>query len=381
MATATLAAGTDKGTATRSMKIVANRKSLLAALNLVAPVASARQHQPILENVLLSASSSECSLMATDANVVAVAKFEAEVDSPGKTLAPAALLRSMVAAMDDELLSIEANGKLHVRGERTQHELATAKVNDFPPVPTIKSTFTTEVSLPCLAAFVKSALPNVDCESSRYAISTVCFDFSPGALAVVGTNGHVLSAAQVKIECDYTAMHLVPDRSAKLIAAIGGDGSARLSVSDNWLSVKHDGGSLLIRLAEGRYPRWRDVIPAGTGQCKATLSPETTIACIRRVCVAPADSVKGPEVSLGISDGTLSLACLVGGTKSESEIPVESTGSLNAKFNWKYLLDVLGSFALLDVDAVEFSSEGDAFPAKLTGGDLSAVVMPMANKD
>lgn len=379
MATATLP-DKEQSAQTRSMKIVANRKSLLAALNLVAPVASARQHQPILENVLLSAGK-ECSLMATDANVVAVAKFDAEVDSPGKTLASAALLRSMVAAMDDELLSIEANSKLHVRGERTQHELATAKVNDFPPVPTIKSTFTTEVPAAQLAAFVKAVLPCVDDTESRYALGNVCFDFSKDRLSLVGTNGRVLSAVETKIECDYTAMHLVPERSAKFIAGIGDTGKAAISVSDNWLSLEHDGGSLLIRLSEGRYPRWSECIPKDSDYCRATLCPAAVSAAVRRTCVATPDQAKGPEVALRISDGTLSLSCNVGGTKSETEIPVESSGALDSLLNWKYLLDAMASFSLLGEDSLTMICSADEQPFKLIGGPMTALLFPRVKKE
>jgi len=101
----------------------------------------------------------------------------------------------------------------------------------------------------------------------RYYLNGILFDFQPGELRLVATDGHVLFTARLEFENDYTGNHIISgaditkmqklythkDPTIALQFAFLDDCSA-IEISDGPLSFK-------ICLVDGVFPDWKRVIP------------------------------------------------------------------------------------------------------------------------
>lgn len=322
------------------MKIIANRKSLLAALSAAAPVAAKARHQEILQNVLISANANERTVIGTDANVVIRQKFEAETGAPGQTLAPGMLLKAMLAQMTEDAILIQADEKgVMVRGERTQHKLPIIDAKAYPALPDPKWAAECEMPAAQLSAAIRAVSPMTDlCDGKTYAIGSVLVEFNEKSVAFVASDGNALAAVEFDVAPSATASALILPASARIAAGIEG-GQAKLLISDNWLAVEWDCGTIMARLSEGRFPRWRSEFTPQ--KCIAEIVPSVTLAAIRRACVAPSQSENSERLTIAIADGTCSLKRIIDGFDSESEFPCATQGALDSVFNWRYLIDTM----------------------------------------
>lgn len=362
------------------MKLVADRKSLQAALAITAPLAASNRIHAVLQNVLLTADCHRCILHATDYDVVAQVEFTGTLsDSGGSVLAPAALLRSMISSLDDDevLLETEKN-TLHVRGSRTKHRVPTVDHNDFPALPVAK--WAVDASLPMaeLSAAIKAMSRQVDDESSRYQIGCIAFDFGPDGLHLCATDGRTAGTYKTSAGPTEATLSLLGPKAANLIASIKADGNAVVRSGENWMQVEFPGGLIMARLTEGRFPRWREMFPAELNRdCKAEIVPGVLTACIRRSCIATPDVEHGPEALMRIADGDLRFTCQVGGTESESFVPCQHQGETKALLNWQYLLDAAAGFALFGDEPISVSCDGKGREGLLLSRDgLRYVIMP-----
>jgi DNA polymerase III sliding clamp (beta) subunit (PCNA family) len=110
----------------------------------------------------------------------------------------------------------------------------------------------------------------VDDQSSRYALSGVCWDGD----SLVATDGRRLQFYRIGsclIEnqtAAYLVFNIIPTRAIQAICAL-----AKL-FKDDILSVRFSGDSFIVhgecwrfstRLVEGRFPKWRDIVKDGEG--------------------------------------------------------------------------------------------------------------------
>ena len=157
----------------------------------------------------------------------------------------------------------------------------------------------------------------------------------------------------------------------------GAEGNARLTIGPNVVRVDHGQVELVMRLIDGEFPNYDQVIPKSS---KHTISvPKAEIlSALRRVSVVASDRARG--VKLHVSPGQLQVAANSPdfGEASE-EIEIEYAGEeITVGFNSRYLLEVLG--VLEDDQLVDISLSDDASPGVVRSRDDDSyryVVMPM----
>ena len=171
----------------------------------------------------------------------------------------------------DEKLHISADGQgIVIKGERSEFKLPAQNPDEFPSVEEFDDKAYLEVPALILKELIRRTLFATDTESSRYALGGVLLELDKETITAVGTDGRRLAKMEggVKTVGSYKgtdSMTIVPSKSMQLIdRAIVGDAEASVQVvaRPNDILLKSANATIYSRLVDGRFPKWRDVIPS-----------------------------------------------------------------------------------------------------------------------
>jgi DNA polymerase-3 subunit beta len=140
--------------------------------------------------------------------------------------------------------------------------------------------------------------------------------------------------------------------------------------------VQKKGVTLVMRLIEGEFPNYRQVIPQQLTQ-QLVIPIETLTQALRRVVLL--SSERSHAVKFELTPGTLRLSSSNPNLgEAQEQLEVDYAGQeLTIAFNARYLLDSLG---VLTAKEVKLAFEDGSSPTQLVptdDEDTLAVVMPM----
>ena len=251
------------------MKIKINRESFFKVFQIAAAVAPARSPKTILQNIKLDVTADTVILTATDTEVgVRLTVPNPEVMNPGKAVVPVSRLSMILRESNDEFLTINASeDKILITGQNSRFELQAQNPDEFPEVAYFDDQDFYEVQASVFKELIKRTLFATDSESSRYALGGVLLEMNDDTVIAVGTDGRRLAKMEGGLEKvgnpkPETAT-IVPSRSMQLMERIlpEGDTKVQISTRANDLLMKGPSGVFYTRLVEGRFPKWRDVLP------------------------------------------------------------------------------------------------------------------------
>ena len=236
-----------------------------------------------------------------------------------------------------------------------------------------------------------------DAEHQKYALGGVCFEMDGNRVSVIATDGRRLAWQEGYGKCvnDHKAeTAIVPARMLQILdrilgdKCIGEDDNVKMAlhvtvddrdmVSGTVLFQCND-ITLFSRLIEGRFPKWRGIIPKTEGDTPAFVKCGELLPAVLKAQVATSDDYPGIQFMFG--DGTLTLQ----GQGKETgiakiELPLTyggtaKTPTLDAKFMTGFLKVLsadmkLSIFLPPDNDPIKITAENDGY---------TYVVMPMSS--
>ncbi len=368
------------------MKITIQREPFAHVFAIAAIVAPARSPKTILQNVKLEATDQEVRLTATDMEVgVRLTVNDVQVESPGSAVIPVSRLNAILKESSDEVLSISADAnKILVTGNQSRFELQGQNPDEFPEVADFTETDYIEIPASTLKELIRRTLFATDAESSRYALSGVLLEAGEDSLIAVGTDGRRLAKMEAKIsrhgnkETSGTTT-IVPSRSMQLIERTlpSGEELVQIAARENDLLVKHANGVFYTRLVEGRFPKWREVLPTRTDSIRIDLPVGPMFSALRQAAIVASEESRG--VDFTFKDGSLVLSnntAEVG--QSRIELPVSyDKEEMTITLDHRYVADFL---RVLQADkSFTFDIEnGDQAAYCQTDDSYGYVIMPLS---
>ena len=177
------------------------------------------------------------------------------------------------------------------------------------------------------------------------------------------------------------AMTIVPSRSMQLIerALMNTDADVQLATRGNDFLVRCPTATIITRLVEGRFPRWRDVLPHRPEAVVLDLTVGPTLSAIRQAAIVTSSESRGIDFVFG--NGSLTLRGLTADVgESEVKLPIAYEGEtiemcLDHRFVMDFLrvLDAGRNFHLNILD-------GDNAALFETDDGYGYVVMPLARE-
>ena len=383
------------------MHVVVSKKDLLRVLARCQGVANRKSTMPVLGNVLLEVTGTDClRLAATDLYLAISATISAEVAKGGSVGVGARDLFERVRMMPEGQIAIESsdNASTTVRAVGTKRRFTLHGIagDDFPKLPEPDPS-ATAITLPVqvLSQLIASTHFSIATDETRLHLNSALFEWEEDRVRMVTTDGHRLSKMESRVPGSAGASSmLIPLKGILELKRLCDEALSDAAKVDSdpergvLLKMLQSGPNAFFQLAnlqfsvklvDAQFPPYEQVIPETTE--RSVVAPRLAVAdALRAVSVAASDRTGG--VKLTLSQGTMRL-------ESESpesgegydEIPVDCEGpDITIGFNARYFLDVLGA---TEDENIEIGISGELDPAIVKPAtasddtDYIAVVMPM----
>lgn len=370
------------------MKTKIEQKELLRLISQTQNIVEKRNTMAVLVNILLEADGDHLSVFATDLEVSLTDRVNAIVEQSGKVAVNAKMLYEITKELDEGEITLtkKENNWLEIRQHRSVSNIVGISAEEYPIFPTNQGEDFLKLPAFVLSEMIEKTVYSVSNDETRYHLNGVFFEKQSSANEIryrmVATDGHRLSLverkADEKIINSFKQGVIIPRKGLheirKLIDNI--DGDIELAVEGSQIIVRYGTTILMVRLIEGKYPNYQQLIPQNLTK-HLLLKRNSLLSSVRRVSLLSNQKSKG--VTLALSPGKLEISSSnpdLGDAKEEIEVMYKGD-PLRIGFNAKYIMDILTSFddEEIDMELTDQLSPGLVRPHN----DLSytCVIMPM----
>ena len=371
------------------MKLSIPKNELQRGLGRIQSIVEKRNTMPILANVLIDAKEGDgggsLELAATDLEVGIRSEQPASVSTPGSVTASAKKLYEIVRELPEEPVSIEArdDAYLTIQCARAKFTLAGNAAGEYPTLPSAAPGSMATVQAVVLSQMIERTMYAASSDETRYNLNGVFVEQLPdGKLRMVATDGHRLGYVDRELGNGLGGLDrgvIIPRKGLSELKKLVDEEDAdeiEIGFEGNNGLVKKSGVTLVIRLIEGEFPNYRQVIPK-EAQHSLVLPTEVLGHALRRVALL--SSERSRAVKLELESGLLRLSSNnpdLG--EATEELDVDYAGEeLAIAFNARYLMDCL---AAMDTKEIRLSFHDQLSPAQVVptdDDDTLSVVMPM----
>ena len=369
------------------MKLHCHRPSLAAALGIVQGVVPTRTPKEILKNVKLTATKDSAILIGTDQEVGIRYEIQGvEVEQPGETLLPTSRVASILRELTDETVYLElSENTVSIKSGHSEFKLSAEDAAEFPAVTAFDEKQYHLVPGKVLRESIRRTIFATDVESTRYALGGVLLELESEGMNLVATDSRRL--ALVKTVCKSQGMDeaasvnpVIPAKAMGLIekSISEEEDEVLIAVHANDVLVKAGRSTIYSRLVEGRFPRYRDVVPQ-----QATATIELVVgpfySAVRQAQIVTNEESRG--VDFKFADGLLTLssqAAEIG--QSKVELPIGYDGeAIVITFDPRFVADFLK--VLEPESQVELRLIDSESAAVLRAGEnYTYVIMPLSRE-
>lgn len=377
------------------MELRISANDLVKALTALQGLAQKKHTIPILSNVLLTASNQpeggQLTLMATDLDIWVNLSRPCEVKQAGSITVPARSLLDIAKMLPgpDIHLKILENSHLQIVSGRANARLNSLPASEFPPLPSFNANELVQLDAALFSSMVQKTLYCTCQDENRQVLTGILFEphkEHANRLALVSTDGHRLSRIEHTFENnDFRKFEpvVIPKKGfVELIKFIENTQFTEetlfsLGFTNNHAVVKRGPVQIFMRLIDGKYPDYHQVIPKLSDKILRA-SRMDLLTSLRRVSVLAVDK-KSQDLRLSSTKDELRVSCVNPETgEVADDVPVEYSGpDISIGFNARYIIEALSSMTDNNV-MVKFTDP--LAPTLLTGiaddGHL-CVIMPL----
>lgn len=372
------------------MKLSIERSELQKGLSRIQALVEKRTSMPILANAHLDAQAEgdegRLWIAATDLEVAVRGSHAARVQEPGAATVSAKKLYEIVRELPDRVIELETteNAYIELRCARSRFVLAGTSAEEFPSLPDAAPSALVSIQAAVLSSMIERTMYATSMDETRYNLNGVFFevDSEQRKIHMIATDGHRLASVERGIGEDAARLAsglIIPRKAlAELKRLVDEDDADEIELGfegNSGIARKGD-VTLVMRLIEGEFPNYRQVIPKELS-ARLIVQHDAFSQALRRVVLLSTE--RSRAVKLQVNDGRIVLSSSnpdIG--EAEEELDVDYEGDqITIGFNARYLLDALAS---LHAKEVELGLQGDLSPVRVRPTDddeTLAVIMPM----
>ena len=367
------------------MKFTLQKDSFLEALQKVQNVVERKNTVQILSNVLLTTDKDSLSLTATDLEVGIVVNQPVDKSSEGKVAISAKNLVEIVKELPNKAVTLtkKDNNWVEISCQKSTFNLVGLSAEEFPPLPAFESKSFLKVNAAAAREMIDRTLFAVSTDETRYHLNGVFFEtIENGLIRMVATDGHRLSFIDRELFLSKTDQFergiIIPKKGLGELRRLieGKVDEFSLALDKGNLLVKLDRTLLFIRLIEGDYPDYEQVMPKKADR-RLTVDREEFLGSLRRVSLLANEKSRGVKLALSANNLVITSSNSdLGDAKEELDVDY-SAEQVEIGFNARYVIECL---SILDCEKVTFDLNDKLSPGLLRPAgrsDYTYIVTPM----
>ena len=370
------------------MNLSVPKEALSQLLYLASTIVERRTTMPILANVKLTAENGKLSIAATDLEISLVGEVAATIKTPGSITIGGKVLYEIARELPGESVTLHAQKaqRLEIESGQSRFKINGISADEYPAVQGVSLRKRTAVDAQKLYEMFKKTAFCVSTDETRYNINGVYVEGSKpgkgenGQIRFVATDGHRLAMIDRPAEgLEIQDQVIIPRKGLQELMKVleSNDGVAYVDSYEGFFIVESGSVTMGVRLVDGQFPDYRQVIPLETTTTIEVARPEL-LSAVRRVSLVTTDKSRTIKFKLVSGNLVISSQSPEHGEASESLV-VNATGAeVTIGFSAKYLQDLLA--AMEESETVTLRLSGDLGAGVFTGSadDLyTCIVMPM----
>lgn len=344
------------------MEVLCAKKDLLSALSAAQSAVSRRTTLPALSNLLLEAVEGKLSVMGTDLELSIKCQTPGNILSEGRITLPSQKLFDIVRELPEGEIMIKADGlSAEITCERANFRLQGMGAEEYPSWPVVSGQ---ALRLPkgTIQDMFRQTVFAVSEDETRYTMSGICMQMEGRKLVCVATDGYRLAyrSEEISVKPSGIIDIILPakavDQLVKLLSnpTKGGGDEVEVTFGETHILWNLGDTQVVSRLIEGRFPPYREAIPAEF-PLSATVERPLLNEVVSRVSLMADERSKQVILSLS-SDNIEVKASAADLGEGRENIPANYAGeAMTIGYNASFLLEVLKSFEedIIAIDLID----------------------------
>ena len=371
------------------MKFTVNKSEILQILSKVQGLAGRKTNLAITTNVLITATSTGIIIRATDLETGFEGLFPAEVEREGSIAIHARKLYEIVRDFPSDGIHINEveNHWIEIGNKNVEYHLVGMNPDDFPELPQFDDMEFVELDASTLQHMIERTVFIGGASDDKRAHIVGLYmesrkEQDQQVLRLVSTDGSRLSkvdhACAPEVKLPFTESVLIPKKGMVEVAKfLEPEQSVRLGIQDSNLVVKKDNETIIVRLLEGEFPEYDDIIRTRENAKRIPLERQLFLMMLKRMSILSTDEYR--SVIFHFADGKLQITSTnpdIGESKEDMAIAFDAD-PIEVAFNPRFFIEALN---VIDSDTVMLDIVDDEKPCMLAGEkelDFITVIMPM----
>ncbi|MDH3975993.1 MAG: DNA polymerase III subunit beta [Deltaproteobacteria bacterium] len=367
------------------MEIVIEKNTFLKALQIIQSIVEKRNTMPILANALIRTGHDSIDIVATDLEVGIKESVPAEVRSEGVMTVSARKLFEIVKELPMESLTLKKkeNNWIEIVSGKALFNMVGIDPEDFPSFPSCDDVKLMEISDDILKDMIDKTAVAISSDETRYNLNGAFLEGTEaGKVRLVATDGHRLALTERELDKGDVALgeegYIIPRKGVQEFRKLmeESDGSVQLGFKDNRAILKKGDKIIVVRLIEGEFPDYRQVIPSSRDNV-IKINRVEFIKSLRRISILSDEKTKGVKFEFS-ADNLVVSTTNPGLGEAKEELGIDYNGNdIAVGFNARYVLDFLNVMAEEDVTIYIADELSAAVMRDGSRDDYTAIVMPM----
>lgn len=334
------------------MKFTIKKNEIVDVLSKIQGLTSRRSSLAITECILISADENGIHVVGTDLETGYEGNFPGDVEVPGIIAISARKFFEIAREFPSSEISIEERGNriIDISNQKVQYHLKGMNPDDFPSIPELEAADFFEVEAALFKKMIdKTIVVSGIGEDKKAHINGVYFecltDLNPVVVRMVSTDGSRLAKfdlrPQGELNLSISEGVLVPKKGLHEISKfMDFAGTVKIAVQGSYFLVQSRSEKLYIRMLEGQFPRYEDIIFREEGY-RFQIEKEKFLNMLKRMSILCTDSYRAAVFTFDTDELVINATNPdIGESKEDMRIDYKGE-KIEAAFNPKFFIDTI----------------------------------------
>ena len=359
------------------MKIICTKSDLLKCVNTVMKAVPSKTTMPILECILIDASSDVIKFTANDMELGIETIVDGTIAEKGIVALEAKLFSEIIRKLpeNDVIIASDDKNNTQIICEKAKFSIMGKEGEDFSYLPFVERDYKLSISQFTLKEVIRQTIFSIAPNDSNKMMAGELFEINGNELKVVSLDGHRISIRKIGLKSNYEEKKvIVPGKTLIEISKIlsgGTEDMVDIYFTDNHIVFEFDQTVVVSRLIEGNYFRV-DQMLSNDYETKVTINKKEFLDCIDRATLLVKEGDKRPII-LNIEEGVMELkiSSQIGSMDEIIYINLEGK-NIKIGFNPKFLIDAL---RVIDDETIDIYYMNPKAPCFIRDEDKSYIYL------
>lgn len=348
------------------MKIRCLKSDIVKGVSIVSKAVPAKTTMPILECILIDATTNIIKLTANDMELGIETIIEGTIERKGMVAIDAKIFADIVRKLPDNEIVIDTdeNNQTLITCEKAKFHLAAKSGEDFTYLPYIEKDEPVVISQFTLKEIIRQTIFSIADNDSNKLMTGELFEINENMLKVVSLDGHRISIRNIELKNSYSPKKVVvPGKTLLEISKIlSGEADREVNIyfTNNHVVFEFDDTVVVSRLIEGEYFKI-DQMLSNDYETKVRINKKELLNCIDRATLLVKEGEKKPII-INIGDEVMEIKIQSQLGAMNEEIYITKEGKeLLIGFNPKFLIDALRVIDEEDIELYFMNAKAPCF--------------------